>query len=128
MKTAVVFGFMRPDDRPTEPVEELADGFSRNLTSAGAKFAGFDRAQVRAVMEKNRIAAGVIRDSEISRRLARQLDAEALIVGRLAPVDGKLKSRPPRRRTGKASRQCRFPDQLRTKCELRVPNHLSTIT
>jgi TonB family protein len=87
VKTVVVFDFLGPDDRLTQLGQELADGVSRNLASAGGKFAIMDRAQVRAVIEKNRIAADVIRDSEIAWWLARQLDADALIVGKLAPVD-----------------------------------------
>jgi len=86
VKSVVVFDFMGPGDKLTQLGQDLADGFSRSLANSGGNFAVIDRAQVRAVIEKNRVAADVIRDSEIAWWLARQLNAEALIVGKLSPT------------------------------------------
>jgi hypothetical protein len=88
VKTVVVFDFMGPGDRLSQLGRELADGFSRMLTTSGAKFDVIDRVKVQAVIEKNRVAPDVIRDPEISWWLARQLNADALIVGKLSPIDG----------------------------------------
>jgi hypothetical protein len=88
VKTVVVFDFMGPGDRLSQLGQELADGFSHTLANSGGKFHVIDRAQVRAVLEKNRVAPDVIRDPEIAWWLARQLNAEALIAGKLSPTFG----------------------------------------
>ena len=49
-----------------------------------------DRAEVQAVVEKNRVAPEVIRDPEIAWWLARQVKADALIVGELTPLSRDL--------------------------------------
>jgi hypothetical protein len=77
-----------PHERLTHLGRDLADGFSRTLASAGGKFALIDRRQVQAIIEKNRVASDVIRDSEIAWWLARQLHANALIVGQLTASGG----------------------------------------
>jgi TonB family protein len=87
-KKVVVFDFMGPDDRLTQLGRDLADGFSRTLANAGRKFTVIDRAEVLGVIEKNRVAPDVIRDSEIAWWLARQLKADALIVGQLTAISG----------------------------------------
>jgi hypothetical protein len=88
VRTVVVFDFMGPGDRLSQLGKVLADGFSRTLANAGGKFDVIDRSQVRAVVEKNRVAPDVIGDPEIAWWLARQLKAEALIVAKLSPTDG----------------------------------------
>jgi TonB family protein len=87
VKTVVVFDFMGPENILTQLGQDLADGFSRNLANSGGTFTVIDRAQVRAIIEKNRVASDVIRDPETSWWLARQLSADALVVGKLSPVD-----------------------------------------
>jgi TonB family protein len=87
-KKVVVFDFMGPDERLTQLGRDLADGFSRTLASASGKFAVIDRPQIQAIIEKNRVAPDVIRDSEIAWWLARQLNADALIVGQLTASSG----------------------------------------
>ena len=84
----VVFDFMGPDERLMQLGRDLADRFSRTLASAGGKFTVIDRPQVQAVIEKNRVAPDVIRDPEIAWWLARQLNADALIVGQLTASTG----------------------------------------
>lgn len=88
VKTVVVFDFMGPGDRLSQLGQELADGFSHTLANSGGTFNVIDRAKVRTVIEKNRVAPDVIRDPEIAWWLARQLNAEALIVGKLSPTFG----------------------------------------
>lgn len=88
VKTVVVFDFMGPDDKLSQLGQDLADGFSHTLASSGGKFDVIERSQVRAVIQKNRVAPDVIRDPEIAWWLARQLNAEALVVGKLSPTDG----------------------------------------
>ena len=88
VKTVVVFDFMGPGDRLSQLGQDLADGFSHTLANSAGRFDVIDRSQVRAVIEKNRVARDVIRDPEIAWWLARQLNAEALIVGKLSPTDG----------------------------------------
>jgi len=87
-KRVVVFDFMGPDDKYTQLGKDIADGFTHTLASVGGKFAIVDRSQVRAVIEKNRVAPRVIRDPEIAWWLARQLKADALIVGELTALSG----------------------------------------
>jgi TonB family protein len=88
VKTVVVFDFMGPGDRLSQLGQELADGFSDTLANSGGNFNVIDRAKVRAIIEKNRVAPDVIRDPEIAWWLARQLNAEALIVGKLSQTFG----------------------------------------
>lgn len=88
VKTVVVFDFMGPGDRLSQLGQELADGFSDALANSGGKFNVIDRAKVRVIIEKNRVAPDVIRDPEIAWWLARQLNAEALVVGKLSPTLG----------------------------------------
>jgi TonB family protein len=85
-KRVVVFDFMGPDDKYTQLGVDIADGFSQTLASVGGNFAVIDRHQVRAVLDKNRVAPRVIRDPEIAWWLARQLKADALIVGELTAI------------------------------------------
>jgi len=87
-KRVVVFDFMGPDERLTRLGRDLADGFTRTLATTGGKFILIDRSQVQAIIEENRVASDVIRDSEIAWWLARQLDADALIVGQLTASSG----------------------------------------
>jgi hypothetical protein len=88
VKTVVVFDFMGPGDRLSQLGQELADGFSQTLATSGGNFNVIDRAKVRTVIEVNRVAPDVIRDPEIAWWLARQLKADALIVGKLSPTEG----------------------------------------
>lgn len=88
VKTVVVFDFMGPENILTQLGQDVADGFSRNLANSGGTFTVVDRAQVRAIIEKNRVAPDVIRDSETAWWLANQLTADAVIVGVLTPLYG----------------------------------------
>ena len=86
-----IFDFMGPGQKLNQLGRDLADEFSRDLSNAGAKFQVIDRSAVNAVIEANRVAPDVIRDPEIAWWLARQLNAEALILGKLSPAnDNKL--------------------------------------
>ena len=86
--TVVVFDFMGSDEKLTQLGQDLADAFSNRLANSGGEFNVIDRPQVRAVIEKNRVAPDVIRDPEIAWWFARQLNADALIVGDLTPLNG----------------------------------------
>jgi TonB family protein len=88
VKTVVVFDFMGPGQRLNQLGRDLADEFRRALANSGGKFQVIDRSAVKAILEDNRVAPDVIRDPEIAWWLARQLNAEALIVGKLSPADG----------------------------------------
>ncbi len=87
VRSVAVFDFMGPGQRLNQLGRDQADEFSRALSNSGGKFQVIDRAAVSAVIEANRVAPDVIRDPEIAWWLARQLNAEALIVGKLSPAD-----------------------------------------
>lgn len=86
--SVAVFDFMGPGQRLNQLGRDLADELSRALANSGGKFQVIDRSAVNAVIEANRVAPDVIRDPEIAWWLARQLNAEALIVGKLSPAAG----------------------------------------
>lgn len=90
VKTVVVFNFKGPDEKVTQLGQDFADKFRSALAKSGGNFVIVDRAEVQAVVEKNRVAPEVIRDPEIAWWLARQLKADALIVGELTPLSGEL--------------------------------------
>ncbi|MGH9713441.1 MAG: energy transducer TonB [Candidatus Acidiferrales bacterium] len=83
-----MFDFLGPGDTLSQLGEDLADTFSRSLAKVAPDVNVIDRMQVRAVIEKNRVAPTVVRDSEISWWLAHELKAQSLIVGQLSPADG----------------------------------------
>ena len=87
VRSVAIFDFMGPGQRLNQLGRDLADEFSRALAKSGGQFQVIDRSAVIAVIEANRVAADVIRDPEIAWWLARQLNADALIVGKLSPVD-----------------------------------------
>jgi TonB family protein len=87
VRSVAVFDFMGPGQRLNQLGRDQADEFSRALSNSGGKFQVIDRAAVSAVIEANRVAPDVIRDPEIAWWFARQLNAEALIVGKLSPAD-----------------------------------------
>jgi TonB family protein len=88
VRSVAVFDFMGPGQRLNQLGRDQADEFSRALSNPGGKFQVIDRAAVSAVIEANRVAPDVIRDPEIAWWLARQLNAQALVVGKLSPADG----------------------------------------
>lgn len=88
VKTVVIFDFMGPGQRLNQLGRDFADEMSRGLTKSGGTYSVIDRSQVLAVIEKNRVAPGVIRDTALAGWLARQLHADALIVGKLSPAGG----------------------------------------
>lgn len=90
VKTVVVFDFKGPDEKVTQLGQDFADKFRSSLAKSGGNFVIVDRAEVQAVVEKNRVAPDVIRDPEIAWWLARQLNADALIVGELTPLSRDL--------------------------------------
>lgn len=85
--SVAIFDFMGPGQRLNQLGRDLADEFSRDLSNSGGKFQVIDRSAMNAVIEANRVAPDVIRDPEIAWWLARQLNAEALILGKLSPAD-----------------------------------------
>jgi hypothetical protein len=88
VKSVVVFDFLGPGDKLTQLGEDLADTFSRSLAKQAPQVRVIDRSELRAVIEKNRVAPTVARESELAWWLARQLKAQSLIVGRIEPADG----------------------------------------
>ncbi|MGA8220281.1 MAG: TonB family protein [Candidatus Acidiferrales bacterium] len=87
-KKVAVFDFIGPDEKLTQLGRDLTDGFRSTLANVHGKFTVIDRVQVLGVIEKNRVAPDVVRDSEIAWWLARQLKADALIVGKLTEISG----------------------------------------
>lgn len=90
VKTVVVFDFKGPDEKVTQLGQDFADKFRSALAKSGGNFVIVDRAEVQAVVEKNRVVPDVIRDPEIAWWLARQLNADTFIVGDLIPLSGDL--------------------------------------
>jgi TonB family protein len=88
VKSVVVFDFLGPGDSLHQLGVELADTFSRSLANSAANIVVIDRSEVRAIIEKNRVAPTVVRDSEIAWWFARQLKAQSLVLGQIAPADG----------------------------------------
>jgi TonB family protein len=92
VRNIAVFDFMGPGQRLNQLGRDLADEFSRELAKSGGKFQVIERSAVNGVIEANRVAPDVIRDPEIAWWFARQLNAEALLVGKLSPAeDNKLR-------------------------------------
>lgn len=88
VKTVAIFDFIGPGQRLNQLGRDFADEMSRELAKSGGTYSVIDRSQVLAVIEKNRVAPDVIRDTAIAGWLARQLHADALIVGKLSPAEG----------------------------------------
>jgi len=88
VSSVAIFDFMGPGQRLNQLGRDLADQFSSALANSGGKFQVTDRSAVKAIIDDNRVAPDVIRDPEIAWWLARQLHAEAFVVGKLSPADG----------------------------------------
>jgi TonB family protein len=88
VNSVVVFDFLGPGDSLHQLGVDLADTFSRSLAKSAANIVVIDRSQVRAMIEKNRVAPTVVRDSEIAWWFAHQLKAQSLVLGQIAPADG----------------------------------------
>jgi TonB family protein len=84
VKSVVVFDFIGPAERLNQLGQDLADRLSLSLENSSTKLHIIDSATIRSVIEKNRVTPDVIREPEIAWWLARQLHADALIVGRLS--------------------------------------------
>jgi TonB family protein len=84
VKSVVVFDFIGPGEKLNQLGQDLADGLSLSLANSSRKFHLIDGAAIRSVIEKNRLTPDVVREPEIAWWLARQLHADALVVGRLS--------------------------------------------
>jgi len=84
VKKVVVFDFIGPGEKLNQLGQEMADGLGLSLAESGKKFHVIDRAAVLKVVEKNRVTQDVVREPEIAWWLARQLGADALVVGTLS--------------------------------------------
>jgi TonB family protein len=84
VKSVVVFNFIGPNEKLNQLGQDLADGLSLSLANSSGKFKLVDRATLRAIIEKNLVTPDVVREPEIAWWLARQLGADALVVGKLS--------------------------------------------
>jgi TolB-like protein len=87
----VVFDFIGPDNKLNGLGQKLADEFSIALQSRMPKISVVDRAAVRDLIERNRVAPDVVRDKEIAWWLASQLKVDAVVLGQLMPVGDRIK-------------------------------------
>jgi TonB family protein len=85
--TVLVFDFIGPKDELNALGQDLADKFSTTLQKSSSNFTVVDRADVKKLIETNRVAADIVRDTEIAWWLATQLKADAFILGKLS-IDG----------------------------------------
>ena len=88
VKSVVVFDFLGPGEKLTQLGRNLADTFSHSLEKSAVGVTVLDRSQVSDVLDKNRVVPTIVRDSELAWWLARQLQAESLILGSLSPSNG----------------------------------------
>jgi TolB-like protein len=87
----VVFDFIGPDNKLNGLGQKLADEFSITLQNRAPEISVVDRATVRDLIERNRVAPDVVREKEIAWWLASQLKVDAVILGQLMPVGDQIK-------------------------------------
>ena len=85
--TVLVFDFIGPKDELNALGQDLADKFSTTLQKSSSNFTVVDRADVKKLIETNRVPADIVRDTEIAWWLATQLKVDAFILGKLS-IDG----------------------------------------
>ena len=85
--SVIVFDFIGPDKELNALGQDLADKFSATLQKSSSSLSVIDRADVKKLIETNRVAPDIVRDTEIAWWLATQLKVDAFVLGNLS-VDG----------------------------------------
>ena len=86
----LVFDFIGPNNELNALGQDLADKFSTTLQTSSSKLTVIDRADVKKLIETNRVAPDVVRNIEIAWWLARQLKVDAFVLGNLSLANDKL--------------------------------------
>jgi hypothetical protein len=87
VRSVLVFDFIGPKDELNALGQDLADKFSTTLQKSSSNFTVVDRADVKKLIETNRLAADIVRDTEIAWWLATQLKVDAFVLGKIS-IDG----------------------------------------
>jgi TonB family protein len=85
--SVLVFDFIGPNNQLNGLGQDLAEKFSTTLQKSSSKLTVVDRADVKKLIETNRVAPDVVRNIEIAWWLARQLKVDTFVLGNLS-IDG----------------------------------------
>ncbi len=85
--SVLVFDFIGPKDELNALGQDLADKFSTTLQKSSSELPVVDRADVKKLIETNRVPTDIVRDTEIAWWLATQLKVDAFMLGNLS-LDG----------------------------------------
>jgi TonB family protein len=90
IRSVLVFDFIGPKKELNALGQDLAEKFSATLQKSSSKITVVDRADVKKLIETNRVAPDIVRDTEIAWWLATQLKVDAFVLGKLSIDEDKL--------------------------------------